>query len=128
MFQLHPPILHTEQWRQQEHSSQSQPTPYPETHPVPQSLATLDNPCELICAVTEAERLRPHSRRNPRPYKEGSGSEWMSTLFSNKILIAESARRKWQKPKGQILSGALFLPWVQEHSRSCCFLKTFAKC
>lgn len=31
----------------------------------------------------------------------------MSTLFSNKILIVESAQRKWPKSKGQILPGAL---------------------
>lgn len=38
----------------------------------------------------------------------------MSTLFSDKIVIAESVRRKWPKIKGQILQGALFLPWVEE--------------
>lgn len=51
MFQSHPPILHTEQRRQQEHPSQSQPTQNPETHPVPQSLATLGDPHELMSAV-----------------------------------------------------------------------------
>lgn len=49
-----------------------------------------------------------------RCYKEGSRSEWMRTWFSDKILIAESVQRKWPKTKGQILPGALFLPWVQE--------------
>ena len=105
MFQLHPPILHTEQWRQREHPSQSQPTPNPETHPVPQSLTTLDHPCELISTVIKMEQLRPHGSWNPRPYKEGSGSEWISTLFPDKIVIVESVRRKWPKPKGQILHG-----------------------
>ena len=90
MFQSHPPILHTEQWRQQEHPSQSQPTQNPETHPVPQSLATLGDPHELISTVIRTEHLRPHRSWNLRPYKEGNESEWMRALFSDKILIAES--------------------------------------
>lgn len=60
------------------------------------------------------ERLRPHWKWNPRCDKEGSGSEWMRTRFSDKILIVESVQRKWPKTKGQILPGALFLPWVKE--------------
>lgn len=40
----------------------------------------------------------------------------MRAWFSDKILIAEPVQRKWPKTKGQILPGALFLPWVQEES------------
>lgn len=74
----------------------------------------LHDPCNMNSATTNVEQLGPHGSRNPRPCKEGSGSERMSTLFSNKVLTAESARRKWPETKGQILPGALFLPRVQE--------------